>query len=121
MEEPGPRRRPRRPLIIERPDLQSPAQRLVSGLLTVLFWGLWIYVWLPVAGVLGWWFGVSTAYEQMVELDGWRAVVELAAWYGLAIAVFAGSLIAWALYNRIRFRGVERRSEVRPVRLSSCG
>lgn len=119
MEEPGPRRRPRRPLIIERPDLQSPAQRLLSGLLTAFFWALWVSIWLPVMGLIGWWVGLSSAFEQMVVLDGWRDVVDGARRYGIGIAALCSVLIAWATYNRVRFQGAERRSDVQPVGLTS--
>jgi poly-beta-1,6-N-acetyl-D-glucosamine biosynthesis protein PgaD len=109
MEKPGPGTRPPRPLIIERPDLQSPLQRVVSTVLTTAFWVLWTYLWLPVLALLGWWLGISRFYEEMVRLEGYRPLVGLLGWYAACIALLAGSLIAWALYNLWRFRGRERR------------
>lgn len=98
-----------RPLIIERPDLQSRPQRLVSTTLTAVFWAVWLYLWLPAVALLGWWLGISRFYEEMVRLQGYQAVVELLGWYAICVAVLAGSLIAWAVYNLLRFRGPDRR------------
>jgi len=108
MEKPGPRPSAR-PLIIERPDLQSPPQRVVSAGLTLFFWAVWAYLWLPVLALLGWVFGVTRFYEEMVVNQGDRALLEVLGWYAIGIALLAGSLVCWALYNYLRFRGKERR------------
>lgn len=109
MEKPGPRTTAR-PLIIERPDLQSPPQRVLSAGLTALLWAVWAYLWLPVIALLGWLFGASRFYEEMVVASGDVALLELLGWYALVIGLLAGSLVCWASYNFIRFRGKERRS-----------
>ena len=88
MEKPGSGTASPRPLIIERPDLQSRSQRLISTTLTAFFWALWLYLWLPVVALVG--------------------------WYAVCIVALAGSLIVWALYNIFRFRGRERR-KARPL------
>ena len=104
-----------RPLIIERPDLQSPPQRVVSAGLTVFFWALWAYLWLPVFALLGWAFGVRRFYDEMFARSGSQAVLELIGWYGLVVTVLAGSLVGWALYNIARFRGSDRRTAAATV------
>lgn len=109
MEKSGPRPSAR-PLIIERPDLQSPPQRVVSTGLTLFFWALWAYLWLPVLALLGWAFGVTRFYEEMVVNQGDQALLDVLGWYAVGIALLAGSLVCWALYNYFRFRGNERRS-----------
>jgi biofilm PGA synthesis protein PgaD len=109
MEKPG-SRTAARPLIIDRPDLQSTPQRVVSAGLTAFFWAVWAYLWLPVVALLGWAFGISRFYEEMVVEHGGSALLETLGWYALVIALLAGSLVTWATYNLIRFRGKERRS-----------
>lgn len=109
MEESG-SRAAARPLIIDRPDLQSTPQRVVSTGLTAFFWALWAYLWLPVFALLGWVFGVSRFYEEMVVERGGSALLDVLGWYAIAIALLAGSLLVWATYNLIRFRGGERRA-----------
>jgi biofilm PGA synthesis protein PgaD len=114
MEKPGPRTDSPRPLIIERPDLQSRPQRMVSAALTTVFWALWLYLWMPVVALLGWAFGFSRFYDEMVRREGYKPLAELLGWYGLSIGLLAGSLVCWALYNLLRFRGRERRT-ARPL------
>lgn len=109
MEKPG-SRTAARPLIIDRPDLQSTPQRVVSTGLTAFFWAVWVYLWLPVFALLGWAFGASRFYEEMVVEHGGAALLDALGWYALVIALLAGSLVLWASYNFIRFRDNERRS-----------
>lgn len=115
MEKSRPRNPARRPLIIERPDLQPRSQRLVSMLLTVFFWVLWAYLWMPLLALLGWALGVTLYYEEMIMRDGHRILFEVLPWYAAAVALLGGSLVAWAMYNYYRFRGRERRSAGAPV------
>lgn len=114
MEKPGSGTASPRPLIIERPDLQSRSQRLISTTLTAFFWALWLYLWLPVVALVGWWLGATRFYDEMVRLEGYKPLVELLGWYAVCIVALAGSLIVWALYNIFRFRGRERR-KARPL------
>jgi len=117
MDKSGPRPDAARPLIIERPDLQSRHQRVVSTGMTVVFWGLWVYLWLPLVALLGWAFGIERFYDEMIRLEGLGRVLELLGWYALVITVLAGSLVLWATYNYLRFRGVDRRKAPHPVGL----
>jgi biofilm PGA synthesis protein PgaD len=98
-----------RPLIFERPELQAPRQRVVFGALTLAFWMLWVYLWLPVISLVAWYFGGSTVYREMVSRSGYEAVVELLAVYGAIVGILAGGLVLWALYNWARFSSRERR------------
>ena len=60
MDKPGPRSESRRrPLIIERPDLAHPARRFLARCFTLLAWGLWIGLWLPVFGAVGMKYGIE--------------------------------------------------------------
>ena len=101
-------------LIIDRPQWQTTKQRVVFGSVTILFWALWIYLWLPILGFVGWLLGLKLAYYQMVELNGYVGLLHLMAIYGLVVLLLGGGLLAWAYYNYFRFRGIERRN-ARPV------
>jgi biofilm PGA synthesis protein PgaD len=105
----------RRPLIIERPDLQTRRQRLVYGALTLLFWLLYIYLWLPLITLAGWSFGIWRGYDVLVAQAGYSDLVALLRWYASMIAAFAGTLIVWAMYNLMAFGGRERRAPPPPL------
>jgi len=108
-----------RSLIIDRPDLQSWQQRFMSRTLTLVFWGLWFYLWLPIVTFAGWWLGIERFHFHMIELEGYVGFLELVEIYLAIILVMAMALIGWAKYNHIRFRGVERRRERPPVSLEA--
>jgi biofilm PGA synthesis protein PgaD len=107
--------------LVERPDLQSPQQRRLYAGLTLAFWVFWFYLWVPVLALLAWSLGIEQAYKYMVVLGGYRDVVRLAAFYGLVILLLGGGLVLWAVYNILRFRGVEKRTAARPVTSSEIG
>lgn len=112
MEQPRPR--PASPdLIIENPALQSTGQKVLYGTLTVVFWAIWIYLWLPLITLAGWSFGLFRFMDIMVVRDGLTALRGVLMFYLFVVAVMGGSLILWALYNRIRFSGRERRTSRR--------
>lgn len=106
--------RPANPLIIERPDLQSGNQRAVFGVLTALFWLLWVVLWLPLITVFGWaFFGYQFRFH-MIEMEGYVGFLGVLTVYGLVILLMGGGLLAWAKYNHLRFRGMDRRKGFAP-------
>ena len=121
MEQSGSRHIALKPPLIERSDLQSPRQRTLYGVLTLAFWAFWFYLWLPVLALLAWMLGVQQAFKYMVVLEGYREVIRLLGIYSLIILLLGGSLVLWASYNIIRFRGVERRVAALPVTPTEIG
>lgn len=99
--------------VIRRPDLQSRRRRAVLGLLGLLGWALWIYLWLPVATVGGWVFGGWLFRREMVEPGDGYIVTILS--YFLVIVALAVVFLGWALYNRARFSGLDRRKPRPPA------
>jgi biofilm PGA synthesis protein PgaD len=110
-----------RDFIIDKPQWQTARQRAVFGTVTVLFWALWIYLWLPVLAIIGWLLGIKIAYREMVIKHGYVQLVQDLGLYALVILCLGGSLLLWAYYNYFRFRGVERRQERPRVTLEETG
>lgn len=106
--------RPASPLIIERPDLQSGNQRAVFGVLTAMFWVLWVVLWLPLITFFGWAFAGYQFQFHMVDLDGYTSFLRVIGTYAAIILLMGGGLLAWAKYNHLRFRGVDRRRSSTP-------
>ena len=103
------------PLIINRPHLQRPANRALGTTLTWLFWMLWIYLWLPIITIVGWYFGIHSGLDQMVERLGYLEFLRLLPSYVLAIACGGLGLIGWSYVQYRRFHGRERRKSMRIV------
>lgn len=121
MDKSGPRHTALKFPLIERSDLQSPRQWRLYGALTLVFWAFWVYLWVPVLALLAWALGLEQAYKYMVVLGGYREVLELLGFYSLVILLLGGGLVLWAVYNIIRFRGVERRTTALPVTPAEIG
>lgn len=121
MDQSGPRHPALTPPLIERPDLQSRRQRTLYGALTLAFWLFWFYLWLPLLALLAWALGLQQAVKYMVTLDGFHDLMAVMLLYGLEILLLCGSLIAWAVYNILRFGGVEHRIAAAPVTLQESG
>lgn len=115
MEQSGSRHSFLKPPLIDRPDLQSAQQRTLYGLLTLAFWALWFYLWLPLVALLAWALGFQQAYKYMVVLDGYQQLLRLLGIYSLIILLLGGGLVLWASYSIYRFRGIERRSAHREI------
>ncbi|HTJ96971.1 MAG TPA: poly-beta-1,6-N-acetyl-D-glucosamine biosynthesis protein PgaD [Rhodocyclaceae bacterium] len=107
--------------IIERPDLQSPQQRTLFGLLTLIFWVFWFYLWVPLLALLAWALGIQQAFKYMVVLGGFEEVVRVIGVYSLVILMLGGGLVLWAFYNILRFRGIEKRTASLPVTNADIG
>jgi len=121
MDQSRPRHPPLKSPLVERPDLQSRRQQVLYGALTLAFWSLWFYLWLPLLALLAWALGIQQAFKYMVVLGGYRDVLALLGIYGLVILLLGGGLVAWATYNIIRFRGIERRTAALPVTATEIG
>ncbi len=98
-------------LIIDKPDLQTPRQRLMFGVVTIAAWMMWIYLWLPIITLLGWYFGVRRFHDVMITQSGAAHLAQSIGWYALVIVAICASLVGWALFNWARFRGQGRRNK----------
>ena len=97
------------PLIIDRPDLQAWQQKAIFGALTASFWIIWFLLWLPLVTLLAWLFFGYQFEFQFVDREGYLGLLAKLTTYGMVVLIMGGSLIAWAKYNHLRFRGNDRR------------
>jgi biofilm PGA synthesis protein PgaD len=101
-------------LYIHRPSLQQPGSRLLFRAATVMAWGAYLYLWLPLATLSLWWGAGLLGMRELaltpehVDFDLFRVVAE-------AFAVALLLMIGWAEYNRARFQGIERRKPHPPL------
>lgn len=108
-------------LIIERPEWQSFGQRTLYASITLVFWAAWGYLWIPLITFLAWAMGFGAIYDRMVMLDGHHGLLQMLGIYSLVVLLLGGSLLLWAMYNYIRFRGVDRRRPRSAVEASVLG
>ena len=99
-------------LIIDRPDWVRPGEKFTALGITLLFWGALLYLWQPLLSLLAWGLNIHLFYNHMIVLGGYRAFLNLLAFYSLVIAALGGGLILWARINQWRFRGKNRRLDL---------
>ncbi len=89
--------------------MQSLWQRYSSVLLTFIFWVVWFFLWVPVATLIAWYFGINLVYFEMFSMDGYKAVGHDVVRFLVVVAILGSSLAIWAAYNYFRFKGKDRR------------
>jgi len=99
--------RPRTPKIIHRPDLTPPVRRGILGLIAVIGWALWFYLLAPLSALLAWMFGYGQTQTYLLD-DPIRTLATMKI-YGLVIAAAGLIFLSWAIYNWLRFGGMDRR------------
>ncbi|MHB1229327.1 MAG: poly-beta-1,6-N-acetyl-D-glucosamine biosynthesis protein PgaD [Halothiobacillus sp.] len=105
--------RPRIPEIIHRPDLIDAAKKGTLTLVATIGWLIWLYMLMPLAAMLAWWFG----YQRMdifVLTDPAQTIQTLVA-FSVIISLGGIMFILWAVYNWLRFRHNDRRGSPLPA------
>lgn len=105
----------KRPLVIDRPSLQSLRQHYLSATFTFVFWVIWILLWTPLITLIGWLFGVNLVYIEMIKLEGYKSVIADFGLFLMCITLIGAILGIWAAYNFFRFKDLERRAALDPV------
>lgn len=100
------------------PRQQSRASRTFFGVITLLAWAIYIYLWLPLTTLALWLLGVRSAYLEVFLLHEPLKPPAMLTQLPLLALACAVVLIVWAEYNRRRFQGKERRFAQADVRLS---
>lgn len=83
--------------------------RTLQGIVTLLAWIAYAWLWLPVITVLAWMLGIHTSYTELwmrnydFDQDTFGILFTLA-------VVATVLLIGWAEYNRHKFGGRDRRA-----------
>jgi len=99
-------------LIINRPDLKTLLLLIGEQILTVLFWGFWIYLWLPLISLIAWLLGFSVFYFHMVKLGGFQGLLQQLNVFTSGVGLLSGSLVLWSFYNMKRYGRHNRRVHI---------
>ena len=80
----------------------------IVSALTVLFWGVWVYLVLPLVSLLLWFFGVRFFIRELAEggYEGLRASLVA---YSSVLLVLVGLLALWIVWNVVRYGGSKDR------------
>ena len=101
--------------IIDTPKLQTLRLKYTSAVITLIFWIIWFYLWVPLITLAGWWFQLKFFQQEMLIVDGLDAFLDVLPVFIAITLALNGTLAIWALYNFIRFKGMDRRKGLPPV------
>jgi biofilm PGA synthesis protein PgaD len=102
-----------RSLIIDHPDRQNRGRRIGFGIVTLVFWIIWIYLWLPLITAFAWYLGFERFQYIFIELDGFEGLLDILGVYFTVLQLIVVVFLAWSLYNQHRFGGKDKRRQVR--------
>src|SRR5690625_5279565 len=108
-------------LIIDQPHLVRPGQKATALGVTLLFWGMLLYLWQPLISLVAWGFNIRLFHSHMIILGGYQALVDQLLPYALVIACLGTALLLWARLQQWRFSGEGRRRaspEVKPAAMA---
>lgn len=83
--------------------------RTRDTVLTLLMWGIYVYLWVPLITLGAWLVGFERFYQIMITYGGFEVVLDLLDWYAFIIITIAACIISWAGINYRRFHDRERR------------
>ena len=101
-------------IMIQRRERQSSVQKAMFGVVTIVAWLFWAFLWLPLITLGAWAFGVRSAWLQLYVLEPSHKEGDLSVVL-IAAIICAMVFSAWAGYNRARFAGKQKRRGNSPV------
>jgi poly-beta-1,6-N-acetyl-D-glucosamine biosynthesis protein PgaD len=95
--------------IVDRPKLKSFLRNTTEWSITILVWGFWLYLLLPILNSVLWVLGIRYFYVEMLEKAGYRQLLELFGKMGWTILIVFLVLRLWGYYNYVKFGKKDRR------------
>jgi len=95
--------------------VKSPLRKFVEDFITVVCWGLYLYLLLPLLTLVLWVFGVKTIYDQIIGAKGYEELVRLLQNGGITVLIIFLIVSGWTYYNYLWFlrRGERRGGQVK--------
>jgi poly-beta-1,6-N-acetyl-D-glucosamine biosynthesis protein PgaD len=91
---------------------RRPVPTGVLAVLTVLFWGVWLYLVLPLVSLVLWALGVRLFIEQ-IRQGGYEGLLASLVAYSSVLLVLVGLLALWIAWNVRRYGGSSDRRTVK--------
>lgn len=89
------------------------------SLLTMLFWGVWLYLVLPLLSLLLWALGVRFFMKQIAQ-SGYEGLASSLIAYSSVLLVLVGLLALWIGWNVVRYGGGSDRRTVKRAEVTDA-
>ena len=96
-------------------EVRSPVRRVVEDFITVVCWGIYLYLLLPMFTLVLWVFGIQTIYDQIIGAKGYEELIRVLQIGGITTLVIFLIISGWTYYNYLWFlrRGERRGGQVK--------
>lgn len=84
--------------------------RARDTVMTLMMWGIYIYLWIPLITLTAWLLGFERFYAVMVSYGGFAVALDLLDMFALMIIGIAICVLSWSGINYYRFHNRERRN-----------
>lgn len=95
-------------------NVQRMASSVLETVVTLIFWGAWVYLVTPLLSLVLWLAGVYLFIDRMVLMGGYQSFVADLEKLGLPIVVMVGGYFLWVGWNWWRFNRIDRRVTAAP-------
>lgn len=85
-------------------------QKARDTVLTLLMWGIYIYLWIPLITLGAWLVGFERFYEIVIRYGEFDVIVDMLVWWSAAVIAILTCIVSWSGINYRRFHNKERRS-----------
>jgi biofilm PGA synthesis protein PgaD len=109
------------PPIENRDDLRSFLRNTTEWSFTVVMWGLWIYLFLPLLSLVLWIIGMPYIFKTILTEDVLRQMIGLLTRMGWAVVIIFIVLRGWGFYNYHMFGKKNRRKKHPEVTAEQMG
>jgi biofilm PGA synthesis protein PgaD len=83
--------------------------RTRDTVLTLIMWGVYLYLWIPLITLGAWLVGFERFYEVVILYGGVTLLLDMLDWYAVVIISIATVIVTWSGINYRRFHGKDRR------------
>lgn len=108
------------PPLIDQPEAVSRSRRTIAGVIALVGWLAYAWLWVPVLTLVAWAVGIRTVWQRLYLDHNALEPFILASLPVIAVACGL-LLIGWAEYNRARFTDADERKRRKDVNEEAVG
>jgi len=101
--------------IRNRPEFKSFLRNSAEIGITVVVWGILVYLFFPVLNIILWLFGARQFYVEVIQNVDYKEFLVIVSRMGLIVLTVFIIMRSWVYYNYLRFGKKNRRKTLSPL------
>lgn len=104
-------------LIINQPGLQKLGSKIGFHILTLAFWSIWVFLWLPIFGVVNLFNDIEIVHGLFNQMENKMLVYDIFSLFVVMVSCMIAVISLWSIYRLLRYGN--RRSQRYSVPLTN--